>query len=121
MPGYTIGWMKKQPTLKVQSLIKRKKRLLRAIEVPIDALPGSLSMSRFRCGKANCHCQNDEGHESWTLTYMSQGAKRVKHIPADFVDQVRQQVERGKDFKEAINQIFVTNAELLVLLRKQRR
>jgi len=105
----------------VESLIKQKHKLLKQIKVPADALPGSLSVSRFRCGKKGCHCGSDEGHENWTLTYMSNGAKKVKHIPADLVDQVRHQVDQGKSFKEAINQIFAANAELLVLLRKRER
>lgn len=52
---------------------------------------------------------------------MSEGVKKVKHIPADLVDQVSHQVEQGKSFKEAINQIFAANAELLVLLRKRKQ
>jgi hypothetical protein len=50
---------------------------------------------------------------------MSDGAKRVIHIPTDLIDKVQKQVEQGKTFKESINQIFAANAELLVLVRRQ--
>jgi len=103
---------------RVEALLKRKQRLLKRIEIPADALPGSVSVSRFRCGKASCHCRKEEGHEKWTLTYMHEGAKQVKHIPADLVEYVREKVKAGKIFKEEINEIFGANAELLVLLRK---
>lgn len=105
----------------VEALLRKKRRLLKQIKIPTNALPGSLSMSRVRCGKNGCHCKTQEGHQNWTLTYMSEGVKKVKHIPADLVDQVSHQVEQGKSFKEAINQIFAANAELLVLLRKRKQ
>lgn len=111
--------MKKQRSKVIEKLLGQKQRLLGKLKVPADALPGSLSVSRFRCGKKNCHCSSDEGHENWTLTYMSEGKKKVKHIPSDLVEEVRHQVEQGKTFKDAINQIFAANAELLVLLRKR--
>lgn len=102
-------------TDKSKALQKRKEQLLRVVKLPSDALPGSLSSSRFRCGKKNCHCRKSEGHQKWALTYMQQGKKRVKHIPADLVEYVRQRVEKGKRFKEKVNEIFGANAELLGL------
>src|SRR6185436_10242302 len=109
----------KKSTPSPQTLLKQKKRILREIELPEDGLPGSLSVSRFRCGKKECHCSTEEGHEKWALTYMLDGKKKVQHIPTELVDQVRHQVEEGRNFREAINQIFAANAQLLVLLRKR--
>lgn len=111
--------MKKPLSQNAQSLLKHKEQLLKKIRLPKDGLPGSLSMSRFRCGKKGCHCSTGEGHEKWALTYMNEGAKKVRHIPTDLLDQVRQQVKKGKTFKEAVNQIFAANAELLALLRNR--
>lgn len=116
---FRIGGMKNKQNQSLQSLLKQKQRLLKRIRVPENALPGSLSVGRFRCGKKGCHCNTDDGHEKWVLTYMNEGSKRVKHIPTDLVDQVRHQVEEGKAFKEAINQVFAANAELVFLLRKR--
>ena len=110
--------MKNRKAGSAEGLLKRKRKLLKTLEIPADALPGSLSFSRFRCGKPGCHCRKEEGHEKWTLTYMHEGAKHVKHIPADLVEYVRQKVKQGKTFKEEVNEIFGANAELLVLLRK---
>jgi hypothetical protein len=45
----------------------------------------------------------------------------VEHIPADWVEAVRPRVEVGRSFKQAIADLFVTNVELLVQSRKQRR
>jgi hypothetical protein len=52
---------------------------------------------------------------------MAGGKKRVEHIPADWVEVVRPRVEAGRSFKQAIADLFVTNVELFVQSRKQRR
>lgn len=105
----------------MKKLQQHKEKLLQKIRVPVDGLPGSLSVSRVRCGKKECHCKDGQGHENWTLTYMSDGKKRVKHIPQDLVDRARQKVDQGKAFKQEVNEVFVANAELFVLLCKQKR
>jgi uncharacterized protein DUF6788 len=117
---FKIGDMKKR-RVNLTKIQQQREKMLQQIKVPADALPGSLSVSRLRCGKANCHCSQDEGHENWTLTYMVDGKKRIKHIPQDLVEYVRQKVDHGKAFKDALNQILLANIELLVLLRKQKQ
>jgi len=98
---------------------QRKFELLRRFSIPPDLLPGSLTLSRTRCGKSSCHCAQGEGHQAWTLTFMSQGRRRVERIPKEWVDQVRARVEAGRDFLDAIREVLTANAELLVLARKQ--
>jgi hypothetical protein len=99
----------------------RKQQLLTGFRVPSDALPGSLALTHRRCGKPSCHCADSEGHPLWSLTFMAGGKKRVEHIPADWVQAVRPRVEAGRSCKQAIADLFVTNVELLVQSRKQRR
>jgi hypothetical protein len=89
--------------------------------VPRDALPGSLSLTHSRCGNPNCHCAQGKGHPVWQLTFMVAGKKRVERIPAEWADEVKQRVEAGRVFKEALAELWNANAELLVLERKQRR
>lgn len=98
---------------------RRKFQLLARFPIPPDWLPGALSLSRTRCGKPSCHCAQEEGHEAWTLTFMSRGKRRVERIPKPWVDQVRQRVEAGRDFQEAVREVLTANAELLILARKQ--
>ena len=85
---------------------QRKFQRLGRYPIPPDLLPGSLSRSRTRCGKPSCHCANGEGHEAWTLTFMSGGKRRVERIPKPWVDQVRQQVEAGRNFQEAVREVL---------------
>lgn len=105
-------------------LRKRRGVLLRQLAQRGDLaemLPGSLSLSHFRCGKPTCHCAQGEGHPAWSLTFMVNGRKQVFHVPADWVDDIRRRVERGHALQDAVREVLAANAQLLVLARKQRR
>lgn len=100
---------------------QRKFALLRRFSFPEELLPGSLTLSSTRCGKPTCHCAEAEGHPAWTLTFMSRGKRRVERIPREWIDQVRQRVQAGREFQDALREVLTANAELLVLARKRRR
>lgn len=100
-------------------LRQRKYALAQRFQIPHHLLPGSLSESRYRCGKQSCHCASDEGHSGWTLTFMVDGHKRVERIPQDWVDEVRQRVEAGREFQDAVREVLAANAQLLGLERRQ--
>ena len=99
---------------------QRKFDLLRRFPLAGDLLPGSLTVSRTRCGKPSCHCAEGEGHEAWTFTFMSRGKRRVERIPKEWIADVRQRVEAGREFQEAVREILTANAELLILARQQK-
>ena len=102
--------------------LRRRARLLLArFHLPDDALPGSLAVSRRRCGKPSCHCAQGDGHPLVTLTFMASGKKRVETIPADWLDAIRPRVQAGRQFKNIAAELLAINAELLVLARQQRR
>jgi hypothetical protein len=107
----------------IRRLEAHRRRLLATVSVMLapDALPGSLASSRYRCGKPTCHCADGDGHLRWTLTYMLDGRKQTQHVPHDEVDVVRQRVEQGNDFKKAVAELMATNAQLLLLERRERR
>ena len=102
-------------------LRQRKFELLRRFAIPPDLLPGSLSLTHRRCGQPTCHCAKDQqGHPGWSLTFMAGGQKRVERIPEEWVEEVQGLVEAGREFKEAVAEVFAANAQLLALWRKQR-
>jgi len=100
-------------------LRQRKHALLRGLKIPPDSLPGSLALTHSRCGKPTCRCAEGEGHPSWSLTFMADGKKHVERIPDEWVEQVRPLVEQGREFKDAIAEVFAANAQLLALWRRQ--
>lgn len=50
---------------------------------------------------------------------MVDGARRVERIPFEWVDEIRPLHEQGREFKNAVSEVFAINAQLLTLLRKQ--
>jgi hypothetical protein len=103
--------------------LKRRKRALlaRLRKIPRDALPGSMALTHRRCGKSSCHCAKGAGHPFYSLTFMVDGKKHVESIPMEWIDAVRPAVDSGRSFKGAVADLFVINAQLLVLSRRQRR
>lgn len=102
-------------------LRQRKFELVRRFHIPDEGLPGSLSLTRLRCGKPTCHCAEGRGHAVWSLTFMVQGKKQVQHIPKPWVEEVRRRVEAGREFQEAVREVLAANAQLLVLARQQEK
>lgn len=92
---------------------------MRRFRIPADWLPGSLAETHRRCGKPTCHCAGGAGHPVWTLTFMVEGKKRVERIPPEWVDEVRQLVDAGREFKQAVAEVFAANAQLWALWRRQ--
>jgi len=105
---------------KAARLRQRKHALIGRFGIPSDALPGSLSLTHRRCGKDSCHCAEEKsGHPIWSLTFTVDGKKRVERIPDEWVEQIRPLVEQGREFKDAVAEVFAANAQLLALWRKQ--
>jgi hypothetical protein len=103
-------------------LRQRKHTLLREFRIPDSALPGSLVVTHRRCGKTTCHCASSgKGHPMWQLTFMVDGNKRVETMPKEWVDQILPLVERGKEYKGAVAEVFAINAQLLALWCKENR
>jgi len=100
-------------------LRQRKHALLRKFSLPENALPGSLALTHGRCGKPTCHCASGTGHPSWSLTFMVDGKKRVERIPTEWVEAIRPLVLEGREYKDAVAEVFAINAQLLALWRKQ--
>ena len=103
----------------LQTLLDDYQRQVHTLLPLRQLVKGSVYDLRTRCGKPSCHCAKGEGHEAWTLTFMSRGKRRVERIPKPWVEEVRRQVKAGRDFQEAVREVLTANAELLILARKQ--
>ena len=100
-------------------LRQRKHALTRKFHLPEELLPGSLSLSHRRCGKSNCHCASGKGHPVWLLTFCFRGKKRVERIPDEWVEEVKERVDGGRELKDALSEVLAANAELLALWRRE--
>lgn len=52
---------------------------------------------------------------------MLDGQKRVEHVPADKVEEIRDRIEHGREFQDAVREVLAANARLIVLERQQLR
>jgi hypothetical protein len=50
---------------------------------------------------------------------MVDGKKRVERIPQDWVDEVRERVQSGREYQDAVREVLAANAQLLALERRQ--
>jgi hypothetical protein len=101
------------------SLRQRKFEILGRFRIPEGLLPGSLALTHRRCGKPTCHCSRGQGHPMWSLTFMVEGRKRVERVPKEWVEELRPLVEAGREYKDAVAEVFGINAQLFALWRKQ--
>lgn len=103
-------------------LRQRKYAVLRQFGIPEGALPGSLVVTYRRCGKPTCHCASSgKGHPMWQLSFQADGKKYVQAIPQKWVDEVMPLVEQGREYKDAVAEVFAINARLLVLWLRQNK
>jgi hypothetical protein len=100
-------------------LRQRKHELVRKFHLPEGLLPGSLALTHRRCGKSNCHCASGKGHPVWLLTFSFRGKKRVERIPDEWVEEVKEMVDGGRELKDAMVEVLAANAELLALWRRE--
>jgi hypothetical protein len=52
---------------------------------------------------------------------MTGGKKHVERIPQEWLEEVQHLVEAGREFKDAVAEVFAANAQLLALWRRQKR
>jgi hypothetical protein len=50
---------------------------------------------------------------------MVEGNKRVERIPEEWIEQIRPLMEQGREFKDAVAEVFAANAQLLSLWRQE--
>lgn len=100
---------------------QRKYALIERFQIPDGLLPGTICVSYRKCGNPNCRCASGEGHQSWSWTFMLDGKKRVEHVPADKLEEIRSRIEQGREFQDAVREVLQANARLIVLERQQLR
>ena len=102
-------------------LRQKKFELTRKFQIPDNLLPGSLVVTYRKCGKPTCHCASGKGHPMWQLTFMIDGKKRVEAIPKEWAEELLEMVEKGREFKHAVQEVFAINGQLLALFKQQKK
>ena len=76
--------------------------IVKTADLKIELLRGSLITLRRRCGKKNCHCLQDQPHETPALSYSQAGKTRILTLPANLVPLVRAAVQRYQRARTAL-------------------
>ncbi len=116
----TVDWTQVKGA-QASHLRQRKHVLIQHFKIPDGLLPGTICVSQRKCGNPNCRCASGQGHESWSWTFMLNGKKRVEHVPADKVEEIRSRIEQGREFQDAVREVLTANAQLIMLERQQLR
>lgn len=97
-----------------KTLLARRRRLVARLQDVDRMLAGRVVEQTRRCGRSGCRCADGEPHGPYA--YFSprvHGRGRLRYVPTDLVDMVRDWVARGDRVQEAVDEIAQINAELL--------
>jgi hypothetical protein len=82
---------------------------------------GTLFTLRRRCGKPNCHCATESGHESPALAYPEGGRTKTMTVSEGEVDDVRAALERYNTARAALDASADAGVAVLRARLTQRR
>jgi hypothetical protein len=79
-------------------------------------LPGSLYLSRRKCGKANCRCAGGELHEGLALSLRGEGRPRNFSPPPDQIDALRKMTDDYRRLRRARARLARWHGEVMKLV-----
>lgn len=108
-------------TVRVNSLLKRRQRLLAKLPPLDEVLRGSVVERAIRCGKEQCRCAGGEVHTAVYLSVTHRGGRTEQiSLPRELVPAVRDGVRIYQQWWEILEQVSAVNRDLLRVRRAQR-
>src|SRR5436853_7139299 len=102
-----------------EQAIRKREKLAGHVSSPVGVLRGSLLQRTIHHSSGCQKCARGEGHPLWVLTVGYPGGKtRQVSLRPEQVPQVREAVERYRDYKEILEAISELNQVLLRLDRQ---
>lgn len=99
-----------------EDLKKRKAEILDSFPNPENVLRSSLITRLIKCGKPNCHCANDNGHECLYLSSYYHGHTYLDYVPKSYEEKLSVCI---KDF-EVVSATLVELSEINLELFRRR-
>ena len=97
-----------------KALIGKRSALYRRLGKIRNILPGTFTVRKALCGKANCACRREgKRHTVYQYSYKIGEKQVTKIIPIEYTRQVEGQVLAKKEFKKIMKQIYEINLEIL--------
>jgi hypothetical protein len=108
-------------TVRMESLLKRRQRLLAKLPALDEVLRGSIVERSIRCGKAQCRCAAGELHTVVYLSVTHRGGRTEQiSLPRELLPTVRDGVRIYQQWWEILEQVSAVNRELLRVRRAKR-
>ena len=95
--------------------LRRRDEIRKALADIGDLRPGSLKSRYRKCGKPNCRCtrEGDPGHgPHWSLSRLVKGRMHSRAIPADALEETRQQVDECRRLRELTRELIEVSDSL---------
>ena len=105
-------------------LREQRATLLSQIAAIEEFRPGSLVERYRKCGKPTCHCarEGERGHgPSWSLTRGVKSKTVTKVIPAEFVDETLEQIDRHRQLQRLLHEYTELNVKICDALIERSR
>jgi hypothetical protein len=83
-----------------------RSRLTSQLTDPIPMRRGSLTERFVKCSRPGCPCRHDPSARHgpyFSLTRSVAGATQTRLVPQDLADTVREQIEAGRQFRDAVD------------------
>jgi gluconate kinase len=85
-------------------------KLIRSLGALREMLPGSFVERQRSCGRPGCHCADGKRlHSQYQISVLMDGKPKAFHIPAEWVEQVREKIEMRRRFDAAAATICAVN------------
>ncbi|MBX9804241.1 MAG: hypothetical protein K2Y18_00625 [Alphaproteobacteria bacterium] len=98
------------------TLEQKRKQLIKQLQsLDADMLRGSLIKRYRRCGKSNCHCAQEQGHESYYLSVSMPGRNPIMvYVSFKNQDKVKKALANYQTAQSILEDISTLNREALV-------
>lgn len=97
------------------SLKQKRKQLIEELQnMDFAMLRGSLVKKYRRCGKPNCHCVEEQGHEGYALSVSMPGRSPVMvYVSLKNKEMVTQALANYQNAQRVMEEISTINREML--------
>ena len=97
------------------SLNQKRKQLIEELQnLDFAMLRGSLVKKYRRCGKPNCHCVDEQGHEGYALSVSMPGRSPVMvYVSLKNKEMVAQALANYQNAQKVMEEISAINREML--------
>ncbi|MBY0273133.1 MAG: hypothetical protein K2X02_07020 [Alphaproteobacteria bacterium] len=101
--------------METSTLKQKRKQLIEQLHsLDSDMLRGSLVKKFRRCGKPNCHCVEEQGHESYYLSVSVPGRNPIMiYVSLKNQDRVRKALANYQSAQRILEDVSTINREAL--------